>query len=129
MASQNLFHVTSIEGPLLPLHFKGIEHLYLALWGNFILVIYQKEQAIISSGEIQTATFHVRLPKESLMFYGYKTSATLWKDWRNADLDIKNASNVPPRYYHGLVSSGNKRFNARWPQTKKLQQPELYFKE
>ncbi|GIY30675.1 uncharacterized protein CDAR_210081 [Caerostris darwini] len=59
----------------------------------------------------------------------HKNSATLWRDWMNADLDMKNASNVPPRYYHGLVSSGNERFNARWPECKKLQQPELYFKE
>ncbi|GIY02736.1 uncharacterized protein CDAR_188641 [Caerostris darwini] len=58
-----------------------------------------------------------------------KTSATLWRDWFNSELDNKNVSNVATRYYHPLTASANKRFNARWPEWRKQQHSELYFHE
>ncbi|GFY47952.1 uncharacterized protein TNIN_175831 [Trichonephila inaurata madagascariensis] len=57
-----------------------------------------------------------------------KTSATLWRDRINADLDNKSISGVP-RFYHPLVASGLERLESRWPMCKKLLLPEEYFKE
>ncbi|GIY09468.1 hypothetical protein CEXT_54401 [Caerostris extrusa] len=57
-------------------------------------------------------------PNESLMFMDIKHQRLFLEGLMNADLDMKNVSNVPPRYYHGLASSANERFNVRWPEWK-----------